>query len=129
MTDLPNKSIFTKIIDGEVPAYKVYEDEMTLAFLDIFPKSSGHVLVIPKIQIDKIYDLPDDYYRAIWDTARKLAAHMDKVLGKRTFMKVIGTDVPHAHIHLIPQDDNYTDQPIQASDKELSAMADKLRLV
>jgi histidine triad (HIT) family protein len=118
-----------KIIDGEVPAYKVYEDDMTLAFLDIFPKSSGHVLVIPKIQIDKIYDLPDDYYRAIWETARKLAAHMDKVLGKRTFMKVIGTDVPHAHIHLIPQDDNYTGQPVQASDDELSAMADQLRMV
>jgi histidine triad (HIT) family protein len=122
-------SIFTKIIKGEIPAHKIYEDDKTLAFLDLFPKSPGHVLVIPKIQVDKIYDLPDEYYTAVWDSARKLAAHMDKVLGKRIFMKVIGTDVPHTHIHLIPQDENYTDTPTQASDQELATIADKLRVV
>jgi histidine triad (HIT) family protein len=123
------ESIFTKIIKGEVPSHKVYEDDKTFAFLDIFPKSPGHVLIIPKIQVDKIYDLPDEYYIAVWDTARKLAAHMDKVLGKRIFMKVIGTDVPHVHIHLLPQDENFTDTPSQADDKELAAMANRLRMV
>jgi histidine triad (HIT) family protein len=123
------ESVFTKIIKGEIPAHKVYEDDKTLAFLDIFPKSPGHVLIIPKIQVDKVYELPDDYYIAIWDTARKLAAHMDKVLGKRIFFKVIGTDVPHTHIHLVPQDENYTDTPAQADDAELAAMANKLRMI
>jgi histidine triad (HIT) family protein len=123
------ESVFTKIIKSEIPSHKIYEDDKTFAFLDIFPKSPGHVLVIPKVQIDKIYDLPDEYYTAVWDTARKLARHMDEVLGKRIFIKVIGTDVPHTHIHLIPQDENYTDQPTKASDSELSAMADKLNVV
>jgi histidine triad (HIT) family protein len=121
-------SIFTKIIKGEIPAHKIYEDDKTLAFLDLFPKSPGHVLVIPKIQIDKAYELPDEYHDALWQTVRKLAKHMDKVLGKRIFIKVIGTDVPHAHVHLIPQDENYTVTPAQASDTDLKVMTEKLRL-
>ena len=122
-------SIFTKIINGELPAYKIYEDDKTIAILDIFPKTPGHVLVIPKIQIDKAYELPDDYHTATWDTVRKIATHMDKVLGHRIFIKVIGTDVPHTHVHLIPHDDkNYIDQPGKAGDDELSTMAEKLKL-
>ena len=123
------ETIFTKIIKGEVPSHKIYEDDKTFAFLDLYPKSPGHVLVIPKIEIDKIYDLPDEYYTALWATAKKLAKHMDKVFEKRIFMKVIGTDVPHTHIHLLPQDENYTDTPKQASDEELAAMADKIRML
>jgi diadenosine tetraphosphate (Ap4A) HIT family hydrolase len=73
--------------------------------------------------------LPDEYHDAVWQTVRKLAAHMDKVLNKRIFIKVIGTDVPHAHIHLIPQDENYSDKPIQTNDQELSVMAEQLRMV
>ena len=125
------ESIFTKIIKGDVPTHKIYEDEKTLAFLDLFPKTPGHVLVIPKVQVDKIYDLPDEYYTAVWQTARTLANHMDKILGKRIFMKVIGTDVPHAHIHLLPRDENYVSasKPTQASDEELTAMAKQLRMI
>ena len=100
-------SIFTKIINGEIPCYKIYEDDKTLAFLDIHPESKGHTLVIPKNEVDKIYDLPDEDYKALMDTAKKLSKNMEKVLGARTLWKVVGTDVPHAHIHLMPLDENW----------------------
>ena len=98
-------SIFTKIVSGEIPAYKIYEDDQTLAFLDIHPETRGHVLVIPKAEVDKIYDLDDATFTHLMRTAKKLATHMEQTLGKRTLWKIIGTDVPHAHIHLMPQDD------------------------
>lgn len=100
-------SIFTKIVNGEIPCYKIYEDDKTLAFLDIHPESKGHTLVIPKNEVDKIYDLPDEDYRALMDTAKKLSKNMEKILGARTIWKVVGTDVPHAHIHLMPLDENW----------------------
>lgn len=100
-------SIFTKIISGEIPCYKIYEDDKTIAFLDIHPETKGHTLVIPKNEVDKIYELPDDDYRALMDTAKKLSKNMEKVLGARTLWKVVGTDVPHAHIHLMPLDENW----------------------
>jgi len=123
-------SIFTKIIRGEIPAHKIYEDDKTLAFLTIQPESPGHTLVIPKIQVDKIYDLPDDYYQAVWATAKKVAQHMEKVSGKRSLIKVIGTDVPHVHIHVFSADDNYPIPPKIpfADDVDLAAMAAKLRI-
>ncbi|MBR0488372.1 HIT domain-containing protein [Candidatus Saccharibacteria bacterium] len=100
-------SIFTKIINGEIPSYKIYEDDHTLAFLDIHPETKGHTLVVPKKEVDKIYDLEDADYQALMATAKKLARHMEDVTGRRTLWKIIGTDVPHAHIHLMPQDDNW----------------------
>lgn len=100
-------SIFTKIINGEIPCYKIYEDEKTLAFLDINPETRGHTLVIPKKEVDKIYDLPDKDYDALMKTVKKLSAHMEKTLGARTLWKVIGTDVPHAHVHLMPYDETW----------------------
>ena len=100
-------SIFTKIINGEIPCYKIYEDDKTIAFLDIHPETKGHTLVIPKNEVDKIYDLPDEDYEALMDTAKKLSKNMEKVLGARTLWKVVGTDVPHAHIHLMPLDENW----------------------
>ncbi len=100
-------SIFTKIINGEIPCYKIYEDDKTIAFLDIHPETKGHTLVIPKNEVDKIYDLPDEDYRALMDTAKKLSKNMEKILGARTLWKVVGTDVPHAHIHLMPLDENW----------------------
>ena len=93
-------SIFTKIINGEIPCYKIYEDDKTFAFLDIHPETRGHTLVVPKKEVDKLYDLEDEDYFAVMNTARKLSSHMEKVLGARTLWKVVGTDVPHAHIHL-----------------------------
>ena len=100
-------SIFTKIIQGEIPCYKIYEDDKTFAFLDIHPESKGHILVIPKNEVDKIYNLPDEDYRALMSTVKKLSQHMEKVLGARTLWKVVGTDVPHAHVHLMPLDETW----------------------
>ena len=97
-------SVFSKIVAGEIPCYKVYEDEKVLAFLDIHPETKGHTLVIPKVEVDKIYDLETEDYEALMDAAKKIAKHMDEVLGARVLWKVIGTDVPHAHIHLMPLD-------------------------
>lgn len=100
-------SIFSKIVAGEIPCYKIYEDEKTLAFLDINPESKGHTLVIPKVEVDKVYDLAEEDYDALWRTVKKVAKNMEEVLGERTLMKVIGTDVPHAHVHLMPLDENW----------------------
>lgn len=97
------ESIFTKIIKGEIPCHKVYEDEKTLAFLDIHPSVPGHTLVIPKKQIDHLWDLPDEDYQAVMATCKKVALHIKDVLGvERVGVKVIGVDVPHAHVQLIP---------------------------
>ena len=100
-------SIFTKIINGEIPSYKIYEDDKTMAFLDINPEVKGHTLVVPKNEVDKIYELPDEDYDALMHTVKKLSAHMEKALGARALWKVIGTDVPHAHVHLIPFDESW----------------------
>ena len=100
-------NIFTKIVNGEIPCYKIYEDDRTLAFLDIHPDTPGHTLVIPKAEVDKIYDLEDEDYQALMSTVKKLSRHMEKVLGARTLWKVVGTDVPHAHVHLTPYDETW----------------------
>ncbi|MBR3176080.1 HIT domain-containing protein [Candidatus Saccharibacteria bacterium] len=100
-------SVFTKIINGEIPCYKIYEDDKTFAFLDIHPETKGHTLVIPKKEIDKIYELPEEDYQALMDTVKKLSTHMEKTLNTRTLWKVIGTDVPHAHVHLLPYDETW----------------------
>ena len=100
-------SVFTKIINSEIPCYKIYEDDKTFAFLDINPETKGHTLVVPKNEVDKIYELPDEDYQALMATVKKLSAHMEKILGARTLWKVIGTDVPHAHVHLMPIDKNW----------------------
>ncbi len=100
-------SIFSKIIAGEIPSYKIYEDEKTFAFLDINPESKGHTLVVPKVEVDKIYELSDEDYYALWAAVKKVAARIEEVSGRRTLMKVIGTDVPHAHVHLMPMDETW----------------------
>ena len=100
-------SVFTKIINSEIPCYKIYEDDKTIAFLDIHPETKGHTLVVPKNEVDKIYELPEEDYLSLMDTVKKLSAHMEKVLGTRTLWKVIGTDVPHAHVHLLPYDETW----------------------
>ena len=97
-------SIFTKIINAEIPSYKIYEDDKTFAFLDIHPESKGHVLVIPKLEVDKIYDLPDEDFQALMTTVKRLSRHLETKLGARILWKVVGTDVPHAHVHLMPLD-------------------------
>ena len=100
-------SIFTRIINGEIPCYKIYEDDKTFAFLDIHPETKGHTLVVPKSEVDKIYDLPDKDYEALMSTVKKLSKHMEQKLGARILWKVVGTDVPHAHVHLMPLDPDW----------------------
>ena len=96
-------SIFTKIVKGEIPCHKVYEDDATLAFLDIHPVQPGHTLVIPKKQVEFAWDLDDETYKSLMATVKKVAQHIRDTLGVRYVgLQVIGTDVPHTHIHLIP---------------------------
>ena len=122
-------SIFSKIVAGEIPCYKIYEDETCLAFLDINPEEKGHTLVIPKIEVDKIYDLDDETYTHLFAVAKKLMKNMDEKLGTRTLMKVIGVDVPHAHIHLIPFNaDHKEGETLTLEQSEFEAIRDKLKI-
>lgn len=96
-------SIFTKIVRGEIPAYKVAETENCLAFLDIFPLKKGHVLVIPKKEVDYLFDLKPELYNELWQFAHKIANAIGKAIPcKRVGVAVLGMEVPHAHIHLVP---------------------------
>lgn len=124
-------TLFTKIIKGEVPSHKIFEDEQTLAFLSIYPSVKGHTLVIPKAQVATIWALNDDDYVAVMRTAKLVAHRLKDVLGvERIGEKIIGLDVPHAHVHLVPFTDpadyyakETTAEPDHAA---LSALAQKL---
>lgn len=126
------ESIFTKIIKGEIPAYKIYEDEKTLAFLDIHPVQPGHTLVIPKVEIDHLWDLTDDDFLAVMATCKKVALQLRQKLGvQRVGVKVIGVDVPHAHVQLIPfnTSDEYKapqDMTAEPDHEALAALANQL---
>lgn len=120
-------SIFSKIIAGEIPCYKIYEDEKTLAFLDIHPETPGHTLVVPKVEVDKLYELQMEDYLAVMKTVKILASRMEKILGKRTLMKVIGTDVPHAHVHLVSLNPDYQyGQVVEMTEEEMKEIQKKL---
>jgi histidine triad (HIT) family protein len=96
-------SIFTKIVNGEIPCYKIAETEEFLAFLDVNPNAKGHTLCIPKQEINKIFDIEDDLYIGLMQFSKKIAVALEKsVPCKRIGMAVIGLEVPHAHVHLIP---------------------------
>ena len=97
--------IFTKIIKGEIPSYKVYETEKFLAFLDVRPLKRGHVLCVPKVEVDYIFDLDDETYSELMLFSKKVATAIKKTIPcKKVGMVVIGLEVPHAHVHLIPLD-------------------------
>lgn len=122
-------TIFSKIITGEIPSYKIYEDDHTYAFLDIHPETAGHVLVVPKVEVDKVYELKDADWLALWATVKRIALHMEKTLGTRILMKVIGTDVPHAHVHLMPFDATWQHgRTLQLSDDEFKSIAAQLSI-
>lgn len=122
-------SVFTQIVKGEIPCYKIYEDEKTMAFLDIAPEAPGHTLVIPKVEVDKVYDLSDEDYTALMKTVKMLAAHLDKVLGERTMIKIVGTDVPHTHVHLLPINENWAGERfIKPTEEEFREMQERLRV-
>ena len=125
-------SIFSKIVNGEMPSYKIAEDENFLAFLDINPLTEGHTLVIPKKEVDYIFDLDEKTYNGLFAFARKVAKGMDKAIDcKRIGVTVIGLDVPHAHVHLIPintiYDMDFKQPKMKFSDKEFQKIAEKIR--
>ena len=98
-----NDSIFASIIRGDIPSHKIYEDDKTYAFLDIHPKQPGHTLVVPKVQVEFLWDLEDADYQAVMATCKKVANRLKEVLNSPFIgEQVVGVDVPHAHVHLIP---------------------------
>lgn len=123
-------TLFTKIIKGELPSYKIYEDDKTYAFLDIEPETPGHTLVVPKVEVGKLYDLPDDYYQAVMTTVKKIAQHMEEVLNERVILKVYGVDLPdHAHVHVMPISENWAgERNLKMTPEEMEAMRQKLAL-
>jgi histidine triad (HIT) family protein len=121
-------SIFSKIVAGEIPCYKIAENEQFLAFLDIFPLKKGHVLVIPKIEVDYIFDLDSDTYSGLMDFSKKVAIAIKKVIPcNRIGISVVGLEVPHAHIHLIPinsvNDMNFSNEKLKFSKEEYENLA------
>lgn len=125
-------SIFSKIISDKIPAYKILENENFLAFLDIFPLAKGHVLVIPKKEIDYLFDISSDEYGELWKFAQQVAKAMDKVIDcKRIGVAVIGLEVPHTHIHLVPlnnvSDINFERPKLSFSEEEMNEVAQNIR--
>ena len=125
-------SIFSKIVSGDAPAFKVAEDENHLAFLDVFPLVYGHVLVIPKKETDYIFDIASQEYLDLFRFAKQVAKAMDKVIScKRIGVAVIGLEVPHSHIHLIPtnnvSDINFERPKLSFSQEKMREIAQKIR--
>ena len=124
-------TIFSKIIAGEIPCYKIKENENFLAFLDVFPLVKGHVLVVPKIEVDKMFDLPDNYLQEILLFAKPIAAAIEKSFDcKRCGISVIGLEVPHAHMHLVPMnsadDLNFTREKLKIVQEEMKEIQEKI---
>lgn len=127
-------SLFSKIISGELPAYKIAENNEFLAFLDVFPIAEGHTLVIPKKETDYIFDIGSDEYARFWLFAKEVAAKLEKAIEcKRIGIAVIGLEVPHAHIHLVPinsvQDINFSKPKLHLSKDQMQAIADRINKV
>jgi histidine triad (HIT) family protein len=124
-------TIFSKIIAGEIPSYKIAEDEFFFAFLDIFPLREGHVLVVPKTETDNLFDLPQDYLSKLLVFAQPIAKAIEKSFNcNRCGISVVGLEVPHAHVHLIPinsaNDLNFTQSKLKLKDEEFKAIQEKI---
>jgi len=124
-------SIFTRIISGEIPSYKIYEDESYFAFLDISPLSKGHALVVPKIEIDYIFELDDNNYLGLMKVSKHIALAIQAAVPcKRVGIAVVGLEVPHAHVHLIPLHSgaiNFSDTKLSVPKEEMEQIAEKIR--
>lgn len=125
-------SIFSKIVNGDISSYKIAEDDHYYAFLDINPLAEGHTLVIPKIEVDYIFDVEDELLAGMMVFAKKIAKAIDKVCDcKRVGIAVLGLEVPHAHIHLIPinglHDIEFSKPKLKLSSEEFDTMAEKIR--
>ncbi len=124
-------TIFSKIITGEIPSYTIAESDKFIAFLDIEPLVKGHVLVVPKIEVNKIFDVPDDYLAEMLVFAKPVAHAIEKAFNcKRCGISVIGLEVPHAHMHLIPinsaSDLNFTRPKLTCTRDELKSIQEKI---
>jgi histidine triad (HIT) family protein len=124
-------SIFTKIVNGEIPSYKIAEDDNYLAFLDVNPNAKGHALCIPKQEIDKIFDMDDELYLGLMKFSKKIAIALEKTVPcKRVGMAVVGLEVPHAHVHLIPlnhMDEMRFHNKVSLSKDEFEALAKSIQ--
>ena len=124
-------SIFTKIINGELPCYKIAEDENFIAILDVNPNAKGHTLCVPKQEINKIFDIDDDLYIGLMQFSKKIAIALEKTVPcKRIGMAVIGLEVPHAHVHLIPlneMDEMRFQNKVTLSTIEFEELANKIK--
>lgn len=125
-------SLFTRIINGEIPCHKVGEDERYLAFLDIAPLREGHALVVPKLEVDRFFDLPEDVLAGIMPFAQEVAKRIQRsVPCDRIGLSVIGLEVPHAHVHLIPldrmSDMDFSQPKLKPSQEDLAALAARIR--
>lgn len=124
-------SIFTRIINGEIPCYKIAEDEHCFAFLDISPLSKGHTLVVPKKEVDYLFDLDQETYQHLMNFSKKVALAIDAAVPcLRVGVAVIGLEVPHAHIHLIPLQSgtiNFSDPKLKLEKEEFEGIADSIR--
>jgi len=125
-------SIFTKIINGDIPSYKIAEDENFYAFLDINPNAKGHTLVVPKKEVDKLFDLDIETYTGLMQFANKVAKALEKtIVCNRVGMTVVGLEVPHAHVHLIPinsvSDINFTAKKVAMQHEEFVALATEIQ--
>jgi histidine triad (HIT) family protein len=124
-------TIFSKIIAGEIPSYKIAESEKFFAFLDIFPIQKGHTLVIPKIEVDKIFDVPDDYLAELLVFAKPIAKSIENSFAcDRVSMFTVGLEVPHAHVHLVPinrtSDMNISSSKLKLSEAEFKEIQQKI---
>lgn len=125
-------TIFSKIINGDIPAYKIAESDQFIAFLDIEPLVTGHVLVVPKVEVDKIFDVPDDYLSAMLVFAKPIAHAIEKTFDcNRCGISVVGLEVPHAHMHLVPinsaNDLNFSRPKLKATQEDLKVVQEKLK--
>ncbi len=124
-------TIFSKIVTGEIPSYKIAENDKFYAFLDVFPLREGHTLVVPKTEVDKLFDLDDDYLSELLTFARPIAKAIEAAFKpNRCGLSVIGLEVPHAHVHLVPinssNDLNFTQPKPRASDEALRAVQERI---
>lgn len=125
-------SIFTKIINGEIPSYKIAENDKFIAILDAFPLIEGHVLVVPKKEVDKIFELDKETYLGLMDFSYEIAQAIEKAIPcRRVGVAVIGLEVPHVHVHLVPlntmQDINFTNPKIKISADRMNEIADNIK--
>lgn len=125
-------SIFTKIINGEIPSHKIAENDQFIAILDAFPVAKGHILVIPKKEVDKIFDLEKEVYTQLMNFAYDIAQGLEKAIPcKRIGMAVVGLEVPHVHVHLIPlnemNDINFTQPKLKLSTEEMNEIKNKIK--